>query len=95
MSSATILMSTLNHHYSCGISPSYIFFFFFFVRYTGPLLDEAALSTALDDGPRSLEYTSLVSWLSSELQSFCGLQENVNPITGRVLTIYSTAHYSI
>lgn len=52
------------------------------IGYTGPLLDEGVLNNALEDGARYVEYTNLVSWLSMELQSFCDIQENVNPITG-------------
>jgi hypothetical protein len=39
------------------------------------------LEKALDGGPKSLEYTGLVEWLSKELKTFCKLDEHVNAIS--------------
>ncbi|WAR29219.1 FA98A-like protein, partial [Mya arenaria] len=50
--------------------------------YDGELLQEALLGKALEGGPESVEYTTLVSWLCEELRDFVGLQETVNPVTG-------------
>jgi len=51
-------------------------------RYTGECTQEDVLQKALESGPQSMDYTSLVAWLSDQLKDFCSLQESVNPITG-------------
>jgi hypothetical protein len=38
------------------------------------------LDEALIGGVQSAEFTSLVAWLSGELRSICGLDEQVQPI---------------
>ncbi|XP_060558330.1 protein FAM98A-like [Ruditapes philippinarum] len=52
------------------------------IGYTGEILQEEVLQRALEDGPCSLDYTNLVSWLTHQLKDFCSLQESVNAITG-------------
>jgi len=54
---------------------------YFIWRYTGPLLEEGSLEKALDGGPKSVEYTGLVEWLSKELQTLCKLDEHVNAVS--------------
>ncbi|GFG39813.1 hypothetical protein Cfor_10588 [Coptotermes formosanus] len=49
--------------------------------YTGPLLEEGSLEKALDGGPKSVEYTGLVEWLSKELKTLCKLDEHVNAVS--------------
>jgi hypothetical protein len=61
----------------CDFSIIYLFFF----RYTGPLLEEGLLEKALDGGPKSVEYTGLVEWLSKELKILCKLDEHVNALS--------------
>lgn len=39
------------------------------------------LEKALDGGPKSVEYTGLVEWLSKELKTLCKLDEHVNAIS--------------
>ncbi|KAL3874620.1 hypothetical protein ACJMK2_037607 [Sinanodonta woodiana] len=52
------------------------------IGYTGPLLESEVLKKAVEEGPRSVEYTSLVSWLVKEIQGLTFTDESVNPITG-------------
>ena len=35
----------------------------------------------MDGGPKSVEYTGLVEWLSKELQTLCKLDEHVNAVS--------------
>ncbi|XP_046399941.1 uncharacterized protein LOC124166455 [Ischnura elegans] len=51
------------------------------IGYTGPMLEDGALEKAIEGGPKSIEYTELVSWLSNELKTLCNLEEHVNAIT--------------
>ncbi|XP_063229367.1 protein FAM98A [Bacillus rossius redtenbacheri] len=51
------------------------------VGYAGPMLDEGGLEKALEGGPKSVEYTELVEWLSKELKVLCKLEEHVNAIS--------------
>ncbi|KAM4664638.1 protein FAM98B isoform 2-T2 [Discoglossus pictus] len=46
--------------------------------YQGPLLDEAMLCKALDDGLKSPEFSQLLSWLSSQIKLLCDLEESVS-----------------
>nr|CAD7428349.1 unnamed protein product [Timema monikensis] len=48
--------------------------------YAGPMLEEGGLEKALEGGPKSVEYTALVEWLSKELKSLCKMEEHVNAI---------------
>ncbi|KAB0792058.1 hypothetical protein PPYR_14019 [Photinus pyralis] len=50
------------------------------VGYDEALLSENQLSTALDEGPKSVEYTKLVSFLANELREICNLDEHINTI---------------
>lgn len=45
-------------------------------------VNSETLKSALAEGPKSVEYTYLVEWLSKELQLLCSLDEHVNAITG-------------
>ncbi|KAJ8308322.1 hypothetical protein KUTeg_013196 [Tegillarca granosa] len=49
--------------------------------YSGPLLEEDKFNVALEQGPRSPDYTQLVSWLTESIRLFCGVEEQVNAIT--------------
>lgn len=49
-----------------------------YCRYDGSLLDPAALSEAVSQGPASTEFTKLVSWLTDRLKDFCGLEETIH-----------------
>ncbi|XP_071450328.1 protein FAM98B [Hetaerina americana] len=51
------------------------------IGYTGPMLEDGALEKAVEGGPKSIEYTELVSWLSNELKTLCKLEEHINAIT--------------
>nr|CAD7262357.1 unnamed protein product [Timema shepardi] len=50
------------------------------IGYAGPMLEEGGLEKALEGGPKSVEYTALVEWLSKELKSLCKMEEHVNAI---------------
>lgn len=39
------------------------------------------MEKALDGGPKSVEYTGLVEWLSKELKTLCKLDEHVNAVS--------------
>ena len=43
--------------------------------------DEVSIKAAVEIGPKSIEYTKAVEWLTKELQYFCKLDEHVNAIT--------------
>ncbi|CAH1792036.1 unnamed protein product [Owenia fusiformis] len=49
--------------------------------YTGPLIDENTLYSAVDAGAPTPEFTHLVAWLSTDLCGFCKIEENVGAIT--------------
>jgi hypothetical protein len=53
----------------------------YFFRYSGPLLEDGTLTAALAQGPESLSFTGVVSWLASELGAFVGLEERVSAVT--------------
>uniref|UniRef100_A0ACB8G4U1 Protein fam98b n=1 Tax=Sphaerodactylus townsendi TaxID=933632 RepID=A0ACB8G4U1_9SAUR len=48
------------------------------VRYKGPLLDEDALNKAAESGLASEDFCELCIWLSSQIQSLCGLEEGLS-----------------
>nr|CAD7201876.1 unnamed protein product [Timema douglasi] len=50
------------------------------IGYAGPMLEEGGLEKALEGGPKSVEYTALVEWLSKELKFLCKMEEHVNAI---------------
>ncbi|KAF5296057.1 hypothetical protein FQA39_LY12679 [Lamprigera yunnana] len=50
------------------------------IGYKGPLLTGNNLKDALEGGPKSIEFTKLVNFLTSELRELCTLDECVNPI---------------
>ncbi|XP_034937141.1 protein FAM98A [Chelonus insularis] len=51
------------------------------IGYDGALLDAQKLSQALEKGPKSTEFTSLVSWLAEQLILFGSTEEHVHPTT--------------
>ncbi|XP_067831192.1 protein FAM98A-like isoform X2 [Heptranchias perlo] len=50
--------------------------------YTGQLVEEAALSRALEEGPGCIDFTALCSWLVSELKAVSQVEECVTTATG-------------
>ncbi|KAG8278216.1 Protein fam98a [Homalodisca vitripennis] len=44
-------------------------------------INSEKLESAIAEGPKSVEYTRLVEWLSKELKFLCSLDEHVNAIT--------------
>ena len=66
------------------IKIQFILICFFSNRYEGNSNDASALSKMVDGadgGPKSLEYTVLVAWVTAELKVLLELEEHVNPIT--------------
>ncbi|GLG94523.1 Uncharacterized protein GBIM_01726 [Gryllus bimaculatus] len=52
------------------------------IGYTGPIVDEeGCLEKALEGGPKSIEFSQLIEWISKELKTLCSLEEHVNAIT--------------
>jgi len=51
-------------------------------RYEGPLSEEGVLEKASNEGPRSIQYTQLVEWLTKEIKGFTGLEDYVSAING-------------
>ncbi|XP_076306062.1 protein FAM98A isoform X1 [Tachypleus tridentatus] len=49
--------------------------------YSGPLLESDNLQKAIEGGPKSIEFTQVVAWLSNELNILSRLEEHVNAIT--------------
>lgn len=50
------------------------------VGYSGALSDPDKLSKALEEGPKSVEFTELVAWLAEQLSAFGELEESINAI---------------
>jgi hypothetical protein len=48
-------------------------------RYSGPLLEPLKLTAALQEGAKSPDFTSLVSWLTDEIGFFGKFDETVHP----------------
>ncbi|KAK9751594.1 Protein of unknown function (DUF2465) [Popillia japonica] len=44
-------------------------------------IDKATLETALDEGPKNILYTEIVTYLTNELKVLCKIDEQVNTIT--------------
>lgn len=55
----------------------------FFVNssYSGPLVNQKEFLSALDEGAKCPEYTTVVSFLTNELKVLCSIDEEVNAIT--------------
>lgn len=51
-----------------------------FNRYTGPLLNKADLIAAIDGGPKSIEYTKTINFLTNEIRTLSNIDEEVNAI---------------
>ena len=56
-------------------------------RYEGPLRQQEVFRQALEGGPASPEFTSLIEWLTTDLASLTGLDDHVCAISGR-LSLY-------
>ena len=54
----------------------------YYFRYEGPLSEEGVLEKAVNEGPRSIQYTQLVEWITKELKEFTGLEDYVSAING-------------
>lgn len=52
----------------------------FFFSYQGALLEKKNIINAITGGPKNVEYTKLISFLSNELRSICNIDEHVNAI---------------
>ncbi|KRT82734.1 hypothetical protein AMK59_3513 [Oryctes borbonicus] len=50
------------------------------IGYSGTQLDQAKLESALNDGPKSILYTEIVTFLTNELKVLCKIDERVNKI---------------
>ncbi|XP_005309821.1 protein FAM98B isoform X1 [Chrysemys picta bellii] len=50
--------------------------------YKGPLLEEEALSKAVENGLSSPDFSELCVWLSSEIKSVCDLEESITSTAG-------------
>lgn len=50
-------------------------------RYRCTEIDKATLETALDEGPKNILYTEIVTYLTNELKVLCKIDEQVNTIT--------------
>lgn len=53
----------------------------FFISYSGPLLDKQRFQKAVEEAPKSPDYTEVVSFLTKELKVLCNIDEEVNAIT--------------
>lgn len=49
------------------------------VGYKGPLLEDKKLSSALELGPKSTEYTSLIAWFAEQIRTFTDIEETIHP----------------
>ena len=49
-------------------------------EYEGSIKHSDDLTKALEVGVRSIDYTQLVSWMSTELYQICGLEEQIHPV---------------
>ncbi|NXT48829.1 FA98B protein, partial [Pluvianellus socialis] len=50
--------------------------------YTGPLLEEEALSKAAENGLSSPEFSELCVWLGSQIKSLCNMEESITSADG-------------
>lgn len=64
---------------TCLLS-SLAYFCFTYYRYEN--INAEQLESAVAEGPKSVEYTKLVDFLSKELKTLCSLDEHVNAIHG-------------
>ena len=53
----------------------------------------AALNEATIAGPRSTQYTKLVSDLVTQLRTFYKIEENVNPTSSKFLNIHAWINF--
>lgn len=52
------------------------------IGYEGPLKDKEKLLAAVAGGPKDIEFTKFVNYLSNELRQLCNIDEHVNEIKG-------------
>ncbi|GLV45566.1 uncharacterized protein CBL_02586 [Carabus blaptoides fortunei] len=52
------------------------------IGYEGPLKDKAKLLVSIAGGPKDIEFTKFVSYLSNLLRQLCNIDEHVNEIKG-------------
>uniref|UniRef100_A0A131XAH4 Fam98a n=1 Tax=Hyalomma excavatum TaxID=257692 RepID=A0A131XAH4_9ACAR len=50
------------------------------LRYDGPLVNEELFAKEIEEA-KSVKFTGLVAWLSTQIKSLCNLEEHVNAIT--------------
>lgn len=55
-------------------------------RYDG-LQDDGALAECVNDGSQSKKFSSMVAWLTSELASYCGIDDHVSAVAGKQITM--------
>ncbi|XP_057657956.1 protein FAM98B isoform X1 [Diorhabda carinulata] len=51
------------------------------IQYNGPLTQKSNFPIAIEGGPKSIEYTELVHFLTNEIRTLQGIDEEVNPIS--------------
>ncbi|KAG5869675.1 hypothetical protein JTB14_035601 [Gonioctena quinquepunctata] len=51
------------------------------IGYSGPLLQKPQFPIAIEGGPKSIEYTKLVNFLTNEIRTLQGIDEEVNAIS--------------
>jgi len=55
-------------------------------RYDG-LQDDGALAECVKDGSLSEKFFCLVVWLTSELASYCGIDDHVSAVAGKEISL--------
>jgi len=56
-----------------------------YTRYEG-LQDDGALAECVTLGSQSKKFSCLVAWLTSELASYCGIDDHVSAVAGNRLS---------
>nr|XP_023026562.1 protein FAM98B isoform X1 [Leptinotarsa decemlineata] len=51
------------------------------IGYSGPLLQKPHFPLAIEGGPKSIEYTKVINFLTNEIRTLQGIDEEVNAIT--------------
>ncbi|KAJ8936859.1 hypothetical protein NQ318_012822 [Aromia moschata] len=51
------------------------------IGYNGPLLQKTQLPVAIEGGPKNVEYTQLVNFLTNEIRTLLAIDEEVNAVT--------------
>jgi len=63
----------------------YGWFDLWFYRYN-ELQDDGALAECVNDGSQSKKFSCLVAWLTSELASYCGIDDHVSAVAGKQIS---------